>query len=214
MFAEPALYFIMGTLNCGGKDPLGLLEQALKGGIDAFQLREKGENVLAGEELVQFARRCHALCREYGVPFLINDDVELAMRIGADGVHVGQDDLDGAEVRRIIGEGKILGVSVHSLEEAEQAVTDGADYVGMGPVYGTKTKKDANPPAGTETIRAVTRLHPALPVIGIGGITPDNAGPVWQAGASGIAVISALAEAEDINQQIGRFKAYFGGVSL
>lgn len=207
MFSKPAIYFIMGTVNARGKEPLKLLEQALLGGISHFQLREKGPTALKGEALRMFALECQRLCKIHRVPFIVNDDVELACAIGADGVHVGQEDLACASVRSRIGKGKILGVSVHSMEEAKRAVDEGADYLGMGPVYGTRSKADAKVPAGVTKIIEVSRRFPKIPVVGIGGITPDNAGAVWRAGAAGVAVISALAEAEDVEAQINRFKA-------
>ena len=211
MFSKPAIYFIMGTMNAGDKEPLALLEQALLGGISHFQLREKGPTALKGEALRKFALECQRLCNIHQVPFIVNDDVELACEIGADGVHVGQEDLACASVRSRIGEGKLLGVSVHSMEEAKCAVEEGADYLGMGPVYGTRSKADAKVPSGVNKIIEVSRQYPKIPVVGIGGITPDNAGAVWGAGATGVAVISALAEAEDLEAEINRFKASMKG---
>lgn len=201
-FSEPMVYFIMGTDNAGERKPLEILKEALRGGIDYFQLREKGPSALTGSALIEFAVACQQLCRECSVPFIVNDDVELAWEISADGVHIGQEDQRAGHVRRIIGQDKILGVSVHSLEEAALAVENGADYVGMGPVFGTRTKVDAKKPAGVTGIELVKSKFPELPVVGIGGITPLNAERVWAAGADGIAVISAIAHAEDIASQI------------
>ena len=207
LFSKPAIYFIMGTANVKGKEPLVLLEQALLGGISLFQLREKGPFALKGDALRRFALECKKLCNTHRVPFIVNDDVELACMIGADGVHVGQEDLDCASVRSRIGEGKIIGVSVHSMEEAKIAVKKGADYLGVGPVYETQSKHDAKAPAGVNRIMEISQLFSEIPVVGIGGITPDNARAVWKAGAAGVAVISALAEAKDIAMQINKFKA-------
>lgn len=203
---KPSVYFIAGTQNMKGRSLLVVLEEALAGGIDYFQLREKGDGALTGESLAECAKECQRLCRKYNVPFIVNDDVELALTVGADGIHIGQEDAGAKGVRRLLGPNKILGVSVHSVEEAESALNSGADYVGMGPVFGTRSKADAKSPAGTAGILAVKSRYPELPVIGIGGITPDNAAQVWRAGAEGVAVISALAEAENIAEQIGRFK--------
>lgn len=205
-FDKPSVYFIMGTQNVRDRDPLVVLEQALSAGISHFQLREKGSSALTGGALTDFAWNCNQLCRRYEVPFIVNDDVRLAREVEADGVHVGQEDETAETVRRSIRADKILGVSVHSIAEAKRAVTNGADYVGMGPVFGTQSKVDAKPPSGVEGIVAVKGLFPHLPVIGIGGITPENAGLVWSAGADSVAVISALAEAEHIALQIERFK--------
>lgn len=204
----------MGTQNASGKDPLTVLEEALKGGITLFQLREKGAGALQGQELLEFAGSCRDLCSRYGVPFLINDDVDLALAVGADGIHIGQDDMDGGQARALIGKEKILGVSVHSLEEARIALDAGADYLGMGPVYGTRSKADAKQPAGTAVIQEVANHFPDTPIFGIGGITPQNAGAVWHAGACGVAVISALSEAEDLARQIANFKNSYTGVMI
>ncbi|WP_252505129.1 thiamine phosphate synthase [Sporosarcina sp. Marseille-Q4943] len=181
----------MGSTNA--EKPLAVLEEALKGGITCFQLREKGARALVGREKKVFAESCQRLCAQYGVPFIVNDDVDLAVEIDADGVHVGQDDAEARFVRKRIGAEKILGVSVHSIEETETALATGADYVGMGPVYPTISKDDAKPVAGTAMIEKVAKLYPNLPIVGIGGITAMNAEPVIRAGASGISVISAIA---------------------
>lgn len=199
---KTAIYFIMGSRNAGMRNPLGILEEALEGGISHFQLREKGEGALAGTALLEFALGCQQLCRSYGVPFIVNDFVELACQIGADGVHIGQDDAEAGRVRQRIGNEKILGVSVHSVKEARLAAEAGADYIGMGPVFGTTSKADAKKPAGVKEIQAVAVAFPSLPIIGIGGIKPENAAQVWRSGVSGIAVISAISEAQDIAGQI------------
>lgn len=214
MFDKPAVYFIMGTQNAVGKDPLSLLEEALQGGITHFQLREKGAGALRGRDLLEFAENCRDLCSRYEVPFLINDDVDLALAVGADGIHIGQEDMDCGQARALIGNEKMLGVSVHSLEEARIAIDAGADYLGMGPVYGTRSKADAKRPAGTAVIQEVAGHFPDTPVFGIGGITPQNAGAVWQAGACGVAVISALSRADDIAWQIANFKNSYTGIII
>ena len=184
----------MGSVNA--EHPLSVLEDALRGGVTCFQLREKGIKALQGNEKKAFAQSCQRLCAQYGVPFIVNDDVELAIEINADGVHVGQDDTSAVEVRKKIGPTTLLGVSVHTVEEANAAKFAGADYIGMGPVYMTVSKMDAKPVAGTKMIQEVSNLYPDLPIVGIGGITAANAEPVFQAGASGIAVISAIAAAK------------------
>lgn len=209
MFNKPAIYFIMGTMDSKEKEPLLLLKEALAAGISHFQLREKGPAALRGEALEKFALECQALCAAYKVPFIVNDDVELAQAIDADGIHVGQEDMLCADVRAFVGPDKVIGVSVHSVEEAKLAITGGADYLGMGPVFGTKSKSDAKAPAGVGGIIEVTKQYPAIPVIGIGGITPENACEVWQAGAAGVAVISAIAQAQDVALQVERLKNSF-----
>ncbi|WKA54362.1 thiamine phosphate synthase [Planococcus shixiaomingii] len=206
---KPLIYFIMGSENTGNRHPLTVLEEALSGGISYFQLREKGDFALTGHELEKFAGECQRLCGVYGVPFIVNDNVELACKIGADGIHIGQEDEDASAVRRKMGNEKILGISVHSVKEAAEAVLAGADYVGMGPVFSTSSKRDAKSPAGVAGILSVKDAYPHLPVIAIGGITPDNAKLVWSAGVEGVAVISAIAGAEDAALQVERLQNSF-----
>ncbi len=200
------LYFIMGSVNAGVADPLEVLEAALRGGVTCFQLREKGQHALVGDEKLAFAKACQALCQQYDVPFIVNDDVDLAIAIEADGVHVGQDDETAATVRKRIGNDKILGVSVHTEKEMRSAIEVGADYVGMGPVYATSSKADAKPVAGTAFIQEMARAYPTLPIVGIGGITSANFEPVLEAGAAGISLISAIALAVDPYIATRRFK--------
>ncbi|WP_052455634.1 thiamine phosphate synthase [Bhargavaea cecembensis] len=187
----------MGSRNAAGRDPLQVLEAALRGGVTCFQLREKGKGRLVGEELHAFGAACRDLCRSHGVPFIVNDDAGLAVSLGADGLHIGQEDGDIREVRERIGGDMTLGVSAHDPEEARAAVQAGADYIGMGPVYATSSKPDARPVAGTEPIRAARREHPELPIVGIGGIGAANAAPVIRSGADGVSLITAISHAPD-----------------
>lgn len=190
-----SVYFIMGTANTT-RLPLDVVKEAIQGGITMFQFREKGEKALQGEEKKQLARQIQALCQEANVPFIVNDDVQLAIDLDADGVHVGQEDTNAKDVRQRIGN-KILGVSTHNLDEVKQAVKDGADYVGMGPVYPTETKKDTRSVQGVSLITEVRRHGLQIPIVGIGGITYDNAAPVIQAGADGVSIISAISQSSD-----------------
>lgn len=194
------LYFIAGTSNIGERSLPDVLEAALKGGITAFQLREKGEGALVGAALKELAEQCQALCKAYDVPFLVNDDVELALEIDADGVHIGQQDGVVSEVRAKIGANKILGVSVHTLNDAFAASDSGADYVGVGPLYETTTKKDAASVVGPELVSDIVKELPGLPIVGIGGISERKAGTVIRAGASGVAVISAITGGADVEE--------------
>lgn len=200
------LYFIMGTPNVGEQDPVTVLEATLKGGITAFQLREKGEGALVGAELKEFAQQCKALCQKYHALFIINDDVELALEIDADGIHIGQEDGVVTEVRKQIGPDKILGVSTNTIAEALAASDAGASYIGVGPLFETKSKADANPVVGPELIGEIIEQLPGLPIVGIGGITERKASRVIQAGASGVAVISAITDDEDIEEATRRMK--------
>ncbi|MCY7618082.1 thiamine phosphate synthase [Bacillus pumilus] len=200
-----SVYFIMGTANTS-RQPLDVVKEAIQGGITMFQFREKGDGALQGEEKKQLARQLQVLCQEANVPFIVNDDVQLAMDLDADGVHVGQEDTNAEDVRQKIGN-KILGVSTHNLDEVKQAMKDGADYVGMGPVYPTETKKDTRSVQGVSLITEVRRHGLHIPIVGIGGITYDNAAPVIQAGADGISIISAISQSTDPKKAAEELKA-------
>lgn len=188
------VYFIMGSPNCF-KDPREILTDAIEGGITLFQFREKGEGALEKVEKFRLAKELQKLCREHGIPFIVNDDIDLAIALDADGVHVGQEDEPVEKVRERIG-GKILGVSVHSKEEAVAAIKGGADYFGIGPVFQTSTKLDAKSAQGTKLIRELREEGFTVPIVGIGGITPENAASVVLAGADGVSVITAISHAE------------------
>ncbi len=188
------VYFIMGSNNCT-KDPLAVLKEALEGGATLFQFREKGEGALTGEKRLQFARKAQALCKEYDVPFIVNDDVELAIEIDADGVHVGQDDEGITSVREKMGD-KIIGVSTHTIEEARWAIENGADYLGVGPIFPTSTKKDTKAVQGTKGLAHFREQGIMVPIVGIGGITIENTASVIEAGADGVSIISAISLAE------------------
>lgn len=203
-------YFIMGSVNCPG-NPADVLRQAIAGGITLFQYREKGKGALQGDARLELARELRGLCRENGVPFIVNDDIGLALAVEADGVHVGQEDEQASSVRRLIGPGMMLGVSAHGVEEAERAVREGADYLGVGPIYATGTKEDAKAPSGTGVLSRIRAAGIRLPIVGIGGIHAGNAADVVRAGADGVSVISAIslaakpaAAASDLNESVCR----------
>lgn len=184
------MYLVIGSVNCQ-EYPLRVLEEALAGGVTLVQFREKGPGSLAGEARLALALQMQAACGRAGVPFIINDDVDLALRIGADGVHIGQDDEDPARVRARIGN-RLLGVSAHTAEEARLAASHGADYLGIGPIYPTVSKDDAHAVQGPGILRELRGAGIGLPLVGIGGITAARAGEVITAGADGVAVISAV----------------------
>ncbi|MCY8308399.1 thiamine phosphate synthase [Bacillus vallismortis] len=190
-----SVYFIMGSNNTNA-DPVTVVQKALKGGATLFQFREKGGDALTGEARLTFAKSVQEACREAGVPFIVNDDVELALKLKADGIHIGQEDANAKELRDAIGD-MILGVSTHTMPEVKQAEEDGADYVGLGPIYPTETKKDTRAVQGVSLIEAVRRQGIGIPIVGIGGITIENAASVIQAGADGVSMISAISQAED-----------------
>ncbi len=202
--SDLAVYFIMGTENCV-ENPLTVLEDALKAGITFFQFREKGEKALKGDDYIHFAKRCQSLCKQFNVPFIVNDDVDLALELNADGVHVGQDDQPLETIRKRF-EGKIVGVSVHTEEEMYTAVQGEADYVGIGPIFETKSKADAQPAAGVSFLSKARNNFPHFPIVAIGGITTDNAKEVIQAGADGVAVISVISQCSDRKRTVQKFK--------
>lgn len=192
------LYFIMGSPNCY-KSPASVLKEAIAGGITLFQFREKGKDGLMGEAKVALAKELQIICKEHGIPFIVNDDIELAISLEADGVHIGQEDEPVDEVRKRIGD-KILGVSVHTMEEAVTAREAGADYFGVGPIFPTKTKEDAKPVQGIQHIQHFREKGITIPMVGIGGITVENAYSVMMAGADGVSVITAISQAANITQ--------------
>ncbi|KHL93791.1 thiamine-phosphate pyrophosphorylase [Paenibacillus sp. IHB B 3415] len=198
------VYFIMGSVNCR-LSPAETLSAAADGGITLFQFREKGPGALTGAALLELGQQLRAICRDRRIPFIVNDDLELAVALDADGVHAGQDDLPARTIRQRLGEHKIIGVSAHNLAEAQQAIADGADYLGIGPVYPTSSKDDAEAVQGTAVIETLRRSGLNIPLVGIGGITLDNALPVIRAGADGISVISAIAGAENIRETARAF---------
>ncbi|WP_025688213.1 thiamine phosphate synthase, partial [Paenibacillus zanthoxyli] len=170
--------------------------EAIAGGVTIFQFREKGPGALTGEAKFNLARELQGICRAHGVPFIVNDDIDLAIQLDADGVHVGQDDEPARVLREKLGSRKIIGVSAHTPEEVRQAIDDGADYLGIGPVYPTSSKDDARPVQGTILIQNLRKAGITIPLVGIGGITADNAARVFAAGADGVSVISAIAGAD------------------
>jgi thiamine-phosphate pyrophosphorylase len=196
------VYFIAGSTNCL-QDPVTVLEAAIRGGITIFQYREKGEGSLCDLEEQKLGKRLRKICKENDIPFIVNDDIELALELDADGVHIGQEDEDAAQVRRKIGD-RILGVSVHNLEEAEKAKQAGADYFGVGPVFPTATKTDTRAVQGTAMIEELKDF--GVPIVGIGGINADNAELVMTAGADGVSVITAISQAEDVKEAAARLR--------
>lgn len=199
------VYFIAGSINCP-KSPREVLEEAIAGGITLFQFREKGTGALTGQEKKALAVELQQVCNTHHIPFIVNDDVDLALEIDADGVHIGQEDESVESVRERIGD-KILGVSAHTIEEAVQAISEGADYLGIGPVYPTKTKEDAREAAGFTLIQQLRKDGNVIPIVGIGGINQKNAAAVVAAGANGVSVISAISNAANVTEAAQQIKA-------
>lgn len=169
------------------------VKEAIDGGITFVQLREKN---IDHEDFKEEALRIQSLCHQYQIPFVIDDDVDLAVEICADGVHVGQSDLEALEARKKIGSDKILGVSAGTVEEAIKAEKAGADYLGVGAVFPTGSKDDATP-VSHDTLKAICNAV-SIPVIAIGGITRDNVRELEGTGIVGIAVISAIFAKDNI----------------
>jgi thiamine-phosphate pyrophosphorylase len=179
------------------------VEQALAAGVRVVQHRDKETDLAA---MIEEARRLRHLCQE--ALFLVNDRVEVALAVGADGVHLGQEDLHYREARRLLGEKKIIGITVNTPEQALEAARLGADYLGVSPIFATRTKPDAGEPAGLSLLREIRR-RVRLPLIAIGGITLDNAPSVIEAGADGVCAISAVVTRPDVRGAIEEFQGLF-----
>jgi thiamine-phosphate pyrophosphorylase len=185
------LYLVLGA-RPGGRPLADVLAPALRGGVDLVQLREKDA---PDDAVLAAAAQARALCEEHGVPFLLNDRPDLARAAGADGVHVGQDDLPVAEARRIAGEDAIVGLSTHAPAQLAAAAA-GPDYVAVGPVHATPTKP-GRPAAGLAYVRHAAAHPPPVPWFAIGGIDRATIGAVVAAGAERVVVVRAIAEAPD-----------------
>jgi thiamine-phosphate pyrophosphorylase len=195
------LYVIISQFLCK-QDWLETARLSIEGGADCIQLREKE---MESGELLSRARRLVALCHEHHVPCIINDRPDIAVLSGADGVHVGQGDLPAAEARKMVGMDRIVGVSTHNLEQAQQAVRDGADYIGIGPVFRSATKPRNFLP-GLDFARAIAAAGLPIPAIAIAGITPSNVDEVKAAGIPAVAVSSAIIAAPAPRAAAARFK--------
>jgi thiamine-phosphate pyrophosphorylase len=177
-----------------GRDMLTVAAAALDGGATAIQLRDK---MASTRVLIEEGLALRALTRERGALLIVNDRVDVAVAVEADGAHVGQDDMPAGLARQLLGPDRILGVSAVNMEEAEEAVAGGADYLGVGPIFPSLGKADAGPATGVELLTELARRY-TTPLVAIGGITAENATEVVRAGACGVAVITAVVYAEDI----------------
>lgn len=204
------VYFICGTQNIPEeKDLPTVLEEALQAGITCFQFREKGEGSLAynPKALKEMALICQKLCQQYDVLFIINDYVDLALEINADGIHVGQKDEPIEKLIEQVNKELIVGYSTNNLEQFLKAETiQGIDYVGIGPAYPPASKEDHEPVIGIQGIKEAMEKKTHLPAVGIGGITEKNAHKVWETGVDGVAVVSAIAQSENISKTVARLK--------
>lgn len=211
-----SLYFIAGTQDCRhlGLPPqtalLTVLERALKCGISCFQFREKGVFALQDpRKIQQLAEQCHDLCRQYHVPFFVNDDLDLAHKIQADGLHVGQND---RPIQQVIAQSRgkmLLGLSINTLQQAiDNSSLQAIDYFGVGPIFTTQSKTDAKAVVGIELIQQIRQQGINKPIVAIGGITCETAPLIRQAGANGVAVISAITQAADISMAIKQLRGH------
>ena len=190
------LYAVTDRAWIGKQNLYEQVESALKGGVTCVQLREKE---LDEEEFLKEAMELSALCRKYGVPFFVNDNVEIAIKCHADGIHVGQEDMEVAKVRQRVGDDMMIGVSVHSVEEALEAVRNGADYLGVGAMFSTATKTDVDV-LPKETLSSICAAVD-IPVVAIGGINKSNISQLSGTGVDGVALVSAIFAAEDIESE-------------
>lgn len=196
-----SLYAIIDHAFLNDRSAAMLAEQLVEGGAGVIQLRNKTGNIK-----VFYEQACGviAVTRRFNIPLIINDRLDVAMAVGADGVHVGQEDLPVSVVREIWKQEKIVGVSVHDMNEFESAETENPDYFGVGTIYPTNTKSNLET-TGTEILSQI-RKKTKKPLVAIGGISIDSMAPVFQSGADGVAVISALLQAEDIKSEALQFK--------
>lgn len=205
------LYFVAGSQDCrvNDGDPaenlLWILRQALGSGITCFQFRDKGAFSLENspEKQRALAIACRDLCREYGVPFIVNDDVELASAIDADGIHVGQTDTAVAEIRAKTSRRLIVGLSVNTLAQAKQSNENTEiDYFGIGPIFPTLSKADPKPVVGMEFIQILRKNGINKPLVAIGGVKAEHIETLREYGADGVAVITAISHAQDVQQAV------------
>ena len=202
------LYFICGTTTCQGKNLYTVVEEALKGGITLFQFREKGKGALEGKEKLELAIKLKNLCKKYNVPFIVNDDIELALEIDADGVHVGQDDLGVDEIRKLMPN-KIIGLSIGNEEELKQSKVEYVDYVGVGPVYVTQSKDDAGGAIGYEGLELMKKLLPQMPLVAIGGIQTQHIKDIMKTNVDGVSIISAISYSDNIEKTVREMNEQF-----
>ncbi|HEU4402029.1 MAG TPA: thiamine phosphate synthase [Candidatus Polarisedimenticolia bacterium] len=188
------LYVITDPVLSRGRSHLEIARAALEGGADAVQLRDKSSPAM---NLCRLVAEIQPLARKYGALLVVNDRVDVAMVTGADGAHVGQEDLPAREARRLLPRPTVLGVSAGTKDEARRAQKDGADYLGVGPVFPTATKPDAGAALGLEGLAAIAGSV-SIPVVAIGGITMENVAGVIAAGAAGAAVVTAVVAADDM----------------
>lgn len=198
----PPLYAILDPEQTQGRSAGVVLRELLEGGVTLLQLRVKS---LAPRDFIELAHQACVETQARGCKLIVNDRIDIALACGADGVHLGQDDLPFAAGRKLMGR-KIVGISTHDLQQAQEAERNGADYIGFGPMFGTTTKNTGHAARGVEMLRQI-RAGVKLPIVAIGGITEQNIQQVWQAGADSAAIISDILHADDIPSKVRRILA-------
>ena len=193
MTTDYSLYLVTDRPLSRGRSTIEIIKSAIFGGITCVQLREKEAST---REFISEARAIQPLLAAHGIPLIINDRVDVALAVGADGIHVGQSDMHIDDARKIVGGRMIIGVSAESVEDAVEAEKRGANYIGVSPVFATPTKTDTAPPLGLAGLAEIRRAVD-IPIVGIGGINKTNAASVTAAGADGVAVVSAVVSADD-----------------
>lgn len=192
------LYCITSEEHSNGRSNIEIVEDMLKAGVKLIQYRDKDKDLL---QKYNECKTIRGLTSDYGATFIVNDHVDLAILVGADGVHVGQDDLPVPKVRELVGHQMIIGVSTHSPKQAEDAVKDGADYIGVGPIYKTYTKKNVCDPVGLEYLEYVAK-NIDMPFVAIGGIKEHNIQDVIHRGAKCVSIVTDIVESEDIEKKV------------
>lgn len=187
-----SVYFVLDPSLCSGRDIVDVAHAAVKGGVTMIQLRNKSGNI---SELLEQAYKLHDLLKPLGIPLLINDHVDAAKEVNADGVHLGQGDMSAADARKILGPEKIIGITAFTEDHFKAIDPAIVDYAGTGPFYPTKTDK-GKPVMGAEKFSALVKISPVR-VVGIGGVRPENADAVIQSGAVGVAMMRAISESEN-----------------
>ena len=199
----PPLYSILDPEQIKGRATEEVLRELLRAGVTMLQLRAKS---LAAKDFLELAQRVRSETQRQDCRLIVNDRVDIAMACNADGVHLGQDDLPIHVGRKLMGN-KIIGISTHDIEQAQEAERGGADYIGFGPMFGTTTKDTGLTARGIDMLKQI-RAAVTIPIVAIGGITEQNVAQVWQAGANSAAIISDILGAADISGKVARiFKA-------
>ena len=188
-----SLYLVTDRALSSGRSTLAVVEAAVRGGVTCVQLREKSAST---RRFVEEAMAVKGFLREAGVPLIVNDRIDVALAVGAEGIHLGQTDMLIRQARPLVGDRMLIGISAESVEDAIAAEAEGADYVSASPLFATPTKTDTAAPLGMEGLRQI-RAAVRIPLVAIGGIHRDNCGEVIRSGADGVAVVSAIVSAED-----------------